>query len=131
VDGGIAKFLQKLQGGYTYYFNHRNDRSGSLFQGTYKSKRIETDEYLRKIFAYTNQNYLVHEIPPSKIPFVFSSDKEYESGVFKFVSKNEGSEMLEMFGGKENLKKHCAEIISIIREERGKPSLEETDELPE
>src|SRR3989338_8325291 len=30
VDGGIAKFMQKLQGGYTYYFNVKNFRSGSL-----------------------------------------------------------------------------------------------------
>jgi REP element-mobilizing transposase RayT len=32
VDGGISKFMQKLQGGYTYYFNVKNSRSGSLFQ---------------------------------------------------------------------------------------------------
>jgi len=131
VDGGIPKFLQKLQGGYTYYFNHRHDRSGSLFQGTYKSKLIGSDEYLRKIFGYTNQNYLVHDIPSKKSSFVFASDKEYESGVFDFVSAIEGREMIEIFDGKENLKKHCTEIISIIREERGKTSLIENDELPQ
>ncbi len=130
VDGGIAKFLQKLQGGDTYYFNHKHDRSGSLFQGTYKSKLIHNDGYLRKIFGYTNQNYLVHDIPSNKLPFIFASDKEYESGVFNFVSKNEGQEMVELFEGKENLQRHCKEIISIIREERGKPSLSEADELP-
>lgn len=130
VDGGVAKFLQKLQGGYTYYFNHRHDRSGSLFQGTYKSKLIDRDEYLRKIFGYTNQNYLVHDIPREKLSLIFASDKEYEGGVFDFVSKNEGREMTEIFGGRANLKKHCKEIIDIVREERGKPTLMETDELP-
>lgn len=131
VDEGIAKFLQKLQGGYTYYFNHKNDRSGSLFQSTFKSKRIDSDEYLRKIFGYTNQNYLVHDIPKNKFPFVFASDNEYEMGVFDFVSKDEAYEMTEMFGGIESLKKHCTEIIAIIREERGKTSLTEDDELPQ
>lgn len=129
VDDGIAKFLQKLQGGYTYYFNHRNDRSGSLFQGTFKSKRIDSDDYLRKIFGYTNQNYLVHDIPKNKLLFVFASDKEYEKGVFDFVSNNAGQEMIELFDGKENLKKHCSEIIAIIREDRGKTSLIEHEEL--
>lgn len=131
VDDGIAKFLQRLQGGYTYYFNHRHDRSGSLFQGTFKSKLIDGDDYFRKIFGYTNQNYLVHDIPDTKLPFIFASDKEYVNGAFDFVSANEGQEMLEIFGGKENLKRHCAEIISIIREERGQTLLTEIDELPQ
>ena len=48
IDGGIAKFLQKLQGGYTYYFNQKNQRSGSLFQGTFKSKLISGDDYFKK-----------------------------------------------------------------------------------
>src|ERR1035437_483609 len=37
VDGGISKFMQKLQAGYTYFFNVKNSRTGSLFQGTFKS----------------------------------------------------------------------------------------------
>lgn len=130
VDGGVAKFLQKLQGGYTYYFNQKNQRSGSLFQGTFKSKLISGDDYFRKIFAYTNQNYLVHDIPKNKLSFIFASDVEYESGFFDFVSKIEGREMLKIFNGRENLKKHCKEIISIIRNERGKMSLGDPDELP-
>ncbi|MCR4333566.1 MAG: transposase [Patescibacteria group bacterium] len=131
VDDGVAKFLQRLQGGYTYYFNHGNDRSGSLFQGTFKSKLIDSDDYLRKIFGYTNQNYLVHDIPKNKLHFVFASDKEYEKGVFDLVSADEGREMFELFNGKENLKRHCTEIVAIIREERGKTSLNEADELPQ
>lgn len=131
VDGGIAKFLQKLQAGYTYYFNQRHERSGSLFQGTFKSKLIGADDYFRKIFGYTNQNYLVHDIPKDKSIFIFASDKEYESGSFDFVSKIEGQEMLDMFNGKKNLETHCKEIISIIREERGKLPLEESEELPQ
>lgn len=131
VDGGIAKFMQKILGGYTYYFNQKHQRSGSLFQGTFKSKLVQSDEYLRKIFAYTNKNYAVHNIPKSKLSFIFASDLEYESGLFDFVSKIDGQEMLKVFDGKNNLKKHCNEIINIIREDRGKTSLNEPDELPQ
>lgn len=129
VDGGIAKFLQKFQAGYTYYFNQRHERSGSLFQGTFKSKLIDNDDYFRKIFGYANKNYLVHDIPKSKFSFIFASDKEYESGFFDFVSKIEGQEILKTFGGKDNLKMHCEDIVSIIRNERDKSSLNELDEL--
>ena len=55
---------------------------------------------------------------------------EYENGSFDFVSKVEGQEMLKIFDGKNNLKKHCEEIISIIQEERNETSVEELDELP-
>ena len=130
IDGGIAKFMQKLQGGYTYYFNQKNQRSGSLFQGTFKSKLVKNDNYFRKIFAYVNKNYAVHDIPKNKQIFVFASDLEYNRGSFNFVSKVEGQKMLKTFDGKNNLKKHCKEIISIIREERGRTSLGEPGELP-
>jgi len=77
VDGGMAKFMQKLQGGYTYFFNAKNLRSGSLFQGTFKSNLINNDNYLRKIIAYVNKNYAVHTIPKEKQDLIFPGDKEY------------------------------------------------------
>ncbi len=131
VDGGIAKFMQKVLAGYTYYFNQKNQRSGTLFQGTFKSKLVKNENYFRKIFAYVNKNYLIHDIPRDKLSFIFAGDQEYESGTFDFISKTEGRTMLKIFGGTNNLKKHCQEIVSIIREERGKISLKESEELPQ
>jgi len=130
VDGGIAKFMQKTLGGYTLYFNEKYQRSGSLFQGTFKSKLINNENYFTKIFPYVNQNYQVHNIPKNKMHLVFASDKEYENEVFDFGSKIEGEKMLQIFDSKKDFNKHCAEIISMIREERGKMSLNEPDELP-
>ncbi|MFA5791752.1 MAG: transposase [Candidatus Paceibacterota bacterium] len=131
VDGGIAKFMQKLQGGYTYYFNVKNSRSGSLFQGTFKSHLVSNEDYFNKIIGYVNKNYQIHNIPKNKMNFVFASDYEYENNNFKIVSKEEGRRILEIFNGSKNFKKHCDEIVSIIREERGKASLLEEDNLPD
>ncbi|MEX2029152.1 MAG: transposase [Candidatus Paceibacterota bacterium] len=131
VDGGIAKFMQKLQGGYTYYFNVKNSRAGSLFQGTFKSQIIVDENYFNKTLGYVNKNYKVHHIPQNKIHLVYASDSEYENGNFKIVSKKEGKRILEIFGGSKNFKKHCDEIISIVRAERGQASLLEEDNLPD
>src|SRR3989344_1560035 len=131
VDGGIAKFMQKLQGGYTSYFNVKNERTGSLFQGTFKSHLISSENYFNKIIGYTNKNYQIHDIPKSKMNLVFASDNEYENNSFKIVSKTEGKKILEIFNGIKNFKKHCDEIVSIIREERGKTSLLTEDNLPD
>jgi len=127
VDGGIAKFMQKVQGGYTYYFNVKNSRTGSLFQGTFKSHHIKNEDHFNKIISYTNKNYQIHSIPKNKMIYVFASDCEYENNDFKIVSKIEGERILDIFGNSKNFKRHCDEIISIIRKERGKLSLLEED----
>jgi putative transposase len=131
IDGGIAKFMQKLQSGYTSYFNIKNSRTGSLFQGTFKSQIMGSENYFNKIIGYVNKNYQVHNIPKDKEELVFASDYEYENDKFKIVSKIEGKKMLEIFDGPKNFKKHCDEIVSIIRKERGKTSLLEENNLPD
>jgi putative transposase len=55
-EGGISSFMEKLTTAYSTYFNKRNDRVGSLFQGTYKAQHADTDEYLKYLFAYTHLN---------------------------------------------------------------------------
>lgn len=128
-DGGIAKFMQKLQGGYTSYFNVKNSRSGSLFQGTFKAQHIGSENYFNKTLGYVNKNYQVHNISDDKKELVFASDYEYEHNDFKIVSKTEGKKMLEIFGGVNGFKRHSNEIVEIIRKERGKTSFSEDEDL--
>ena len=58
VDSGVAKFMGKLTTGYSMYFNKRYDRTGRLFEGSYKSKHATTDEYLKYLYAYIHLNPL-------------------------------------------------------------------------
>lgn len=127
-DDGISKFMHKLSSGYSHYFNSKNNRSGSLFQGKFKSQIILDENYFYKLIGYVNKNYLVHNIPESKNNLVFSGDYEYENNKFNIISKKEGENILEVFGGIKKFKKHCDEIVSIIREERGKKSLLEDED---
>lgn len=130
-DGGISKFMQKLQGGYTSYFNVKNSRSGSLFQGTFKAQYIGDENYFNKTLGYVNKNYQVHNIGDDKKDLVFASDYEYEHNDFKIVSKTEGKRILEIFGGIAGFKKHSDEIIEIVRKERGKIPLSENEDFPD
>ncbi|MDO8522890.1 MAG: transposase [bacterium] len=61
-DNGISKFLGKLAGGYVSYFNIRNKRTGSLFQGPFKAKHIDSNKYLLHLSAYVNLNNKVHRL---------------------------------------------------------------------
>ncbi|MBP6866399.1 MAG: transposase [Candidatus Pacebacteria bacterium] len=130
VEGGISEFLKRLLGGYTKYFNLMHERSGALFQGRFKSKLLDDETYVQKIYSYTHLNYLVHDIPDHKKHLIASSEREYDSNLFDIVSDKEANFVLEMYDGNLNFKQQSLEIIDIIRQERGKTSLLEEDTLP-
>jgi putative transposase len=54
--GGISKFMQKLLTAYTMYFNKRNERTGALFEGVFRSTHVDDDTYLRYLTAYIHLN---------------------------------------------------------------------------
>jgi len=56
IEGGIALFMQKIFTAYTMYFNKKNERTGALFAGTFKSKHIDDDRYLKQTISYLHLN---------------------------------------------------------------------------
>ena len=56
-EGGIAKFIMRLCNGYTKYFNQKNENSGAVFQGVYKSVSVGgNDRYYRYLLTYVHLN---------------------------------------------------------------------------
>lgn len=62
IDGGISEFIKRLAGGYTWYFNFRNKRCGSLFQGKFKAIEIKSEDHLSYVSSYINGNAEIHGI---------------------------------------------------------------------
>lgn len=82
-EKGVEKFMHRLGNGYTKYFNNKYKRSGSLFQGKYKAKHIDSDSYLLHLSAYVNLNQKVHQLGHSVSKLrLYSSWREY-------IGKNE------------------------------------------
>lgn len=75
TDGGISEFMKRL-GGYTWYFNRKYQRSGSLFQGAFKAKHVNSNEYLLHVSSYVNLNNRVHKLKLAG-PIFKSSWDEY------------------------------------------------------
>jgi putative transposase len=100
VDGGISKFMLKLQTGYSMYFNKKNDRVGALFQGVFKSQHIDDDIYLRYIYAYIHLNpaklknsewktqpkSFLKELKKFVSEYPYSSLQEYLSKNYKIIN---------------------------------------------
>lgn len=58
IDNGISKFMHKLGSGYANYFNLKNERVGGLFQGRYKAKHINQQNYFDYLLFYLHFNPL-------------------------------------------------------------------------
>ncbi|MBM3261674.1 hypothetical protein FJY93_04640 [Candidatus Kaiserbacteria bacterium] len=54
VDGGIAKFIQRLCQSMTSHHNAKYEASGTIFQGPYRAVVVEEDSHLQYLFAYIN-----------------------------------------------------------------------------
>lgn len=53
---GISTFMNKISTAYAMYFNKKYERSGVLFQGTFKSQNADSDDYLKYLYAYIHLN---------------------------------------------------------------------------
>jgi len=55
-DDNISNFMQKLTTSYSMYYNKKYKRTGSLFEGKFKSQHAGTDRYLKYLFSYIHLN---------------------------------------------------------------------------
>ena len=55
-EGGASLFFQKLSTSYSMYFNKKYERTGTLFEGKFKSQLADDDRYLKYIFSYIHLN---------------------------------------------------------------------------
>jgi hypothetical protein len=90
--GSIRACLSAIQLGYAKYFNTKYHRVGPLFQGRFKAKMIEKDEYLLQLSAYIHRNPLSlsswkhpKEIRNILVSYPYSSYQEYLKHRLLFV----------------------------------------------
>lgn len=53
---GLSQLMQAVGRSYVRYFNHRHGRSGTLWEGRYRSTVVETDRYLLACMVYIDLN---------------------------------------------------------------------------
>jgi len=56
MENGVAIFMQKLLTSYSMYFNFKYHRKGSLFEGPFKARHLDYDQYLKYQFTYIHLN---------------------------------------------------------------------------
>lgn len=95
-EGGIVKFMHKLNGGYARYFNNRRERRGVFFEGRYREKRVDSDDYLLYLLAYINVINPLQEI----FPDIKKKGVDDLSKALKFIKKFKWSSHKDYFNKK-------------------------------
>lgn len=90
MNEGIRSFVGNVTNSYTKYFNMKRKRIGPLFQGTFKSVYVETDEQFLHLTRYVHLNpimaYLCKVYDLASFPW--SSYREYlEPSTMKLCQK--------------------------------------------
>lgn len=98
VKNGLSRYMLKLQTGYSMYFNIKNKRSGSLFQGPFKGTHAGEDRYLKYLFSYIHLN-------PTKLKDQHWKEKTYQrnSPLTKFVEHYPYSSLGAYLTGKHSI----------------------------
>ncbi len=76
-DGGISEFMRKFIHSYTKYRNVKHKRQGPVFQGVFKSVRVESDEQLLHLSRYIHLNPYVSNLIQDLKLYSWSSYNTY------------------------------------------------------
>ena len=94
---GILRFISTLQNSFAKAFNLVNDRSGTLFQTSFKAKRVETDEEFTHVSRYIHLNpvtsYLIEFRDLDNYPWTSFTD--YRNSMNSFLNTQL---LLDIFG---------------------------------
>ena len=116
AEGGISQLMKRLGGGYSWYFNNRYQRSGALFQGSFKAKLIDSNEYLLYLSAYINLNFKIHQLSNRVAKLVRSSWEEYTTNQGAGICKK--GIILNQLGHKKDYKKFALDALPDLIEKR-------------
>lgn len=115
TDGGITRFVRIVADSYGKYFNILHDRAGPLFQGKFKSVRIEDNSQLLHVSRYIHLNPLTAHLVESPIDYPWLSYGEYtkSESESEICTKNI---ILDQFGSKEAYKSFVDDYASYQKE---------------
>lgn len=88
-EGGISRYLQRIQNGYGKYFNTRYTKNGHVFQGSFRSVHMSSNEQLLHTSAY------IHKNPCFIIPKGQGVEKYQWSSYADYVQENRWQKLLD------------------------------------
>ena len=97
TDGGITKFMGRFSTSIAMAWNAGHERTGIVFERTFQSRHVDSDRYLKKLFAYIHLNPISIIQPQWKERGI-----KYPSAVEHFLKKYSASSLPDYFGEERN-----------------------------
>lgn len=76
-DEPIGDSMKRITSSYVYYYNHKYDRIGHLFQERFKSQPVESWDYFLTLLRYIHQNPMKPHLVADLKDYPWSSWREY------------------------------------------------------
>ncbi len=76
-DDGLSRWMQAVGRQYVRYFNDRHGRTGTLWEGRFRSSLIQSDRYLLTCMAYIDLNPVRAGVVADAAAFAWSSHAHY------------------------------------------------------
>ena len=80
----IGNIKKRIASSYVYYYNHKYDRVGHLFQERFKSQPVNDFSYFTTLLRYIHQNPLKAMLVDSMDEYEWSSWQEYNGTAHQF-----------------------------------------------
>lgn len=74
---GLSRMMQALGRNYVGWFNHRHQRSGTLWEGRFRSSLIEADSWLLPCMRYIELNPVRAALAAQPAEFLWSSHRHH------------------------------------------------------
>ena len=73
LEGGLSRMIQSIGRQYVRYFNQQNHRTGTLWEGRYKSCLVQPERYLLEVSRYIELNPVRMELAGKFSEYEWSS----------------------------------------------------------
>ena len=80
IEDGLSRMVQALGRQYVRYFNRLNQRTGTLWEGRYRSCLVQPDSYLLEVYRYIELNPVRAALASNPAEFNWSSYQINASG---------------------------------------------------
>lgn len=108
-DEPLNLFLGRLQNSYGKYLNEKYHRKGNVFEGRFKAKLIDSDEYLLQVGKYIHRNPLEAGLVKKLLEYPWNSYWSYVGEVGEIFVKT--SFVLDYFSNRKGRQQDYREYV--------------------
>lgn len=112
-DNGISIFTKRALNSYTRYYNIKNNRVGTVFQGTFRATEIKNNEQLLHVSRYIHLNPTIAKLTDNPARYHWSSYNQYLRGNTNRIGNPQLA--LGLCGSTQEYKKFVEDYIDYAR----------------